>query len=138
MPAGSMSRNAVMGEITMSLPWFNRSAHDAEIREAEAETAGIDAEYQKMWSAIGREVREAVIELEAARKTAELYRDTLQPQAASTLRATVAAYQTDQTEFLNLLDSQGMTIDFQHSMFQAIEEYEKTLVKLESAIGRPL
>jgi outer membrane protein TolC len=138
MPGGSMNRNAWMGEISISLPWLNRGAHDSEIRLAQAETAAIEAEYQKERAAIARQIREALIELEAAQKTLELYRDTLRPQALSTLRATVAAYQTDQTDFLNLIDSQTMANDFQHAFFTAVEKYEKSLADLERAIGRPL
>lgn len=138
MPGGSMNRNAWMGEISISLPWLNRGAHDPEIRQAQAETAAIEAEYQKELVAIARQIREALIEIEAAQKTLELYRDTLRPQALSTLRATVAAYQTDQTDFLNLVDSQTMANDFQHAFFTAVEKYEKSLADLERAIGRPL
>ncbi len=135
MPGGSMNRNAWMGELSISLPWLNRGTHDAAIREAQAERASVDAEYRRQLAAITREIRDAVIEVEAARKTAELYRDTLGPQAVSTLRATVAAYQTDQTDFMNLLDSQGMAIDFQHKLFEALEKYERSLAELERATG---
>lgn len=135
MPGGSMNRNALMAELSISLPWLNRGSHDAEIRQAQAETNAIDAEYQKQIVAINRQIREALIVAESARRTLELYRDTLRPQALSTLRATVAAYQTDQTDFLNLLDSQSMAIDFQHRYFEALEIYEKSIADLERAIG---
>ncbi len=138
MPAGSMNRNAWMAELSISLPWLNRGSHNAEIREAQAESAVVEAEYRKEYAAIVRQIRLARIEVESARKTVELYRDTLRPQALSTLRATAAAYQTDQTDFLNLLDSQGMAIDFQHAFFGALEKYEKSLAELEQAIGTPL
>jgi len=137
-PAGSMNRNAWMAELTVSLPWLNRGSHDAEIRQAQAETHAIDAEYRTQEVAIARQIREALIAAESARKTMELYRDTLGPQALSTLRATVAAYQTDQTDFLNLLDSQSMAIDFQHRYFEALEAYEKSIADLEQAVGSPL
>jgi outer membrane protein TolC len=138
MPGGSMNRNAWMGELSISLPWLNRGTHDAEIRQAQAETNAIDAESQKQVVAINRQIREALIGLEFARKTVELYRDTLRPQALSTLRATVVAYQTDQTDFLNLLDSQSMAIEFQHRYFEALEIYEKSIADLERAIGASL
>jgi cobalt-zinc-cadmium efflux system outer membrane protein len=138
MPRGSMNRNALMAELSISLPWLNRGSHDAEIRQAQAEAGAVDAEYQKQIVAIHRRIREALIAAESARKTLELYRDTLRPQAISTLRATVAAYQTDQTDFLNLLDSQSMAIDFQHRYFEALETYEKSIADLEQAIGASL
>jgi outer membrane protein TolC len=138
MPGGSMRRNTWMGELSISLPWLNRGSHDAEIRQTREESAAVDFEYQKEMAAIARQIREAWIAAESARKTLELYRDTLQPQALSTLRATVAAYQTDQTDFMNLLDSQSMAIDFQHRYFEAVEIYEKSIADLEQAIGASL
>jgi outer membrane protein TolC len=127
-----------MGELSISLPWLNRGTNDAEIREAQAELAAIDAEYRKAVAAISLEIRQALIQIESARKAVELYRDTLRPQAVMTLRATVAAYQTDQTDFGNLIDSQSMSIDFQHSFFSALETYEKSLADLERAMGGSL
>jgi outer membrane protein TolC len=138
MPGGSMNRNGWMGELSISLPWLNRGTNDAEIREAQAELAAIDAEYRKAVAAISLEIRQALIQIESARKAVELYRDTLRPQAVMTLRATVAAYQTDQTDFGNLIDSQSMSIDFQHSFFSALETYEKSLADLERAMGGSL
>ncbi len=138
MPGGSMNRNAWMGELSISLPWLNRGSHDAEIRQAQAETSAIDAEYRNELAVISREIREAVIAIESSGKIVELYRDTLRPQALSTLRATAAAYETDQTDFLNLLDSQSMANDFQHAFFGALENYEKSVADLERVIGRPL
>jgi len=138
MPGGSMNRSALMGELSISLPWLNRGTHDAEIRQAQSETLAVDAEYQRTLTAIGQEIREAWLKAESARKTVELYRDTLRPQAMSTLRSTVIAYQTDKTDFLNLLDSQSMAIDFQHRYFEALETYEKSIADLEEAIGSPI
>jgi cobalt-zinc-cadmium efflux system outer membrane protein len=135
MPGGSMNRNGWMAEFGVNLPWLNKGTHDAEIRRAQTETDAIDAEYQKRLVAIRREIREAWIAADSARKALALYRDTLRPQALSTLRSTVAAYQTDQTDFLNLLDSQSMAIDFQHRYFEALETYEKSIADLERAIG---
>jgi cobalt-zinc-cadmium efflux system outer membrane protein len=135
MPSGSMNRNGFMAELSVSLPWLNRGTHDAEIRQTQADVGVIDAAYQKAVAALSMEIRQAVIQLESARKTVELYRDTLRPQAVSTLRATVAAYQTDQTDFLNLIDSQTMAIEFQHAFFSALETYQRSLADLERAIG---
>ena len=138
MPGGSMTRNAWMAELSVNLPWLNRGTHDAEIRVAQAEKLATDADYQRQLVSIRLQIREAWLAADSARKVVELYRDTMRPQALTTLRATVAAYQTDQTDFLNLLDSQTMAIDFQHRYFEALETYEKSIADLERAIGTSL
>lgn len=138
MPGGSANRNGIMAEFSMTLPWWNRGKHDAEIAEAYSDLAVLRSEYASLAAQVSREIREALIRADAAKKLAELYRDTLRPQAAITLRAATAAYQTDQTDFLNLLDSQNASIEVEYAYFQAITDYETRLTDLELAIGTEL
>lgn len=138
MPPGSASRHGYMAELSMTLPWLNRGKHDSEIREARAEVEVIQAEYRNQAAQVSRQIREEIIQAESAKRLVELYKDTLRPQARSTLRAASAAYQTDQTDFLNLLDSQNVAIDVEAAYFRALSEYESRLADLEQAIGTAL
>jgi cobalt-zinc-cadmium efflux system outer membrane protein len=135
MPPGSASRNAYMAELSLNLPRLNRSKHDAEINEAQTAVRVQRAELQKRKSLIFEEIQEALIRAESARRLVELYRDTLRPQAQATLRATSAAYQTDQTDFLNLIDSQNTMLDIEYSYFRAMAEFDSRIADLERAIG---
>jgi outer membrane protein TolC len=54
------------------------------------------------------------------------------------LKATVAAYQADRTDFLNLLDSQNTTLDVELSYLRAVSELETRVADLERAVGAPL
>ena len=135
MPPGSMSRNAYMAELSLNLPWLNRSSHDAEISEARAAVSVQRAELQRRKSLIFQEIQEALIRAESSRRLVELYRDTLRPQAETTLRATSAAYQTDQTDFLNLIDSQNTMLDVEYSYFRALAEFDSRIADLERSIG---
>lgn len=138
MPAGSRLRNTYMAEVSINLPWFNRKRHDAEIAEAKAETRARSAEYEMWRATVLQEIREAMIHARTAQRLMELYRDTLRPQAQSALRSAVAAYQTDRTDFLNLLDSQNTALDVEYAYYRALSEYEQRLAELERAIGAPL
>jgi len=138
MPPGSHSRNAYMGEVSMTLPWLNRGKHEAEIREAQSEVAALRAGYRNQISQISREIREALIKAEAAVQLVELYRDTLRPQAESTLRATSAAYQTDQTDFLNLLDSERIYLNAKLAHIEKLTDGLKSHADLVRATGLDL
>src|SRR5438552_19060413 len=85
-----------------------------------------------------QEIQEAFIRANSAARLAELYRDTLRPQAQATLRATSAAYQTDQTDFLNLIDSQNTLLDVEYSYFRALADFDSRVSDLERAIGKAL
>jgi outer membrane protein TolC len=138
MPTGSSNRNGYIGEVSMTLPWLNRSKHDSEIEQAMEETSAIQAEYQKQLSTISREIRDTFIRAEAARKVVELYRDTLRPDTLSVSKAATVAYQTNQSGLLNVLDSQSMSIDVEYALFNALTDYEQSLADLERAIGTSL
>jgi outer membrane protein TolC len=138
MPSGASNRNGYMAELSFNLPWLNRSKHDAEIAEARAATNVQKAELHSVESVALREIQEALIRANSAKQLVDLYRDTLRPQAAATLKATAAAYQTDQTDFLNLIDSQNTVLDVEYSYFRAVTEFETRIAELERAIGVPI
>ncbi|MGE0405136.1 MAG: TolC family protein [Candidatus Korobacteraceae bacterium] len=138
MPSGSPSRNAFMGEVSITLPWLNRSKHDAEIASAQAELAALQAEYQLVKANVLHEVRDALIRAGTALRMVGLYRDTLRPQTQTTLKATVAAYQTERTDFLNLLDSQNVMLDVEYAYYRALSEYEQHVSELERSLGSSL
>ena len=138
MPSGSANRNGYIAELSLSLPWLNRSKHDAEITESQAIANVQRAELEKLKAAVFQEIQEALIRANTANRLVELYRDTLRPQAQATLRATSAAYQTDQTDFLNLIDSQNTVLDVEYSYFRALAEFDSRVSDLEHAIGTAL
>src|SRR5262249_43373927 len=138
MPPTSRFRNTYMVEFTVSLPWLNHRKHESEIASAKAEVAELKAAYDSQRAMILQEVREALIRAESAKKLVDLYRDTLRPQAQTTLKSAAAAYQTDRTDFLNLLDSQNTALEVEYAYFRALSQYEQRLAELERAIGAPL
>ncbi|MGA7768172.1 MAG: TolC family protein [Candidatus Sulfotelmatobacter sp.] len=138
MPEGSTYRNTYMAELSVTLPWLNRGRHDAEIAEASAITAARKADYESRHAAVFAEIQESLVRARVAQRLVGLYGDTLRPQAQAVLKATVAAYQADRTDFLNLLDSQNTTLDVELAYIKATSELETRLADLERAVGAPL
>jgi cobalt-zinc-cadmium efflux system outer membrane protein len=138
MPSGSMNRNGYMAELSFNLPWLNRSKHNSEIREAQSQVDVQRADLSVQTATVFQEIQEAVIRANTAARLVEIYRDTLRPQAQATLRAASAAYQTDQTDFLNLIDSQNTALDVEYSYYRALAEYDSRIADIERAIGAPL
>jgi outer membrane protein TolC len=138
MPSGSANRNGYMAELSFNLPWLNRPKHDSEILEAQSQVAVQRAELASQQAVILQEIQEAVIRANTSARLVEIYRDTLRPQAQATLRAASAAYQTDQTDFLNLIDSQNTALDVEYSYYRALAEFDNRVVDIERAIGTPL
>jgi outer membrane protein TolC len=135
MPAGSANRNGYVAELSLNLPWLNRSKHEAEIAESQTAVTVQHAELEKQKAAVFQEIQEAFIQAKSADRLVEIYRDTLRPQARAALHATSAAYQTDQTDFLNVIDSQNTLLDVEYSYYRALAEFDSHVAELERAIG---
>jgi outer membrane protein TolC len=138
MPDDSRYRNTFAAEITVTLPWLNRGRHNAEIAEASAVVAAEKADYESRRAAVFAEIEESLVRTRVAQRLVGLYRDTLRPQAQAVLKATTAAYQTDRTDYLNLLDSQNTTLDVELDYIRAVSDLEARMADLERAVGTPL
>jgi outer membrane protein TolC len=138
MPSGSMNRNGYLAEFSMTLPWLNRGKHDSEIQQAHEEATSVQAEYERQRALISKEIRDALIRAESARRVVELYRGTLQPDLQNVSKAATVAYQTNQAGLLSVMDTQSMSIEAEYAIFEALSDYEQSLAALERAIGMPL
>ena len=138
MPPTNAMRNTYMVEGSMTLPWLDRRKHDAELSEAKAAVTEQDAELAALRTEAFGQIREALAEAEAAQKFAALYQNSLRPQAEATLHAAIIAYENNQTDFLNLLDSQMAVIDMDLNRIQALGDFNNRLADLELAVGRPV
>ncbi|HEX4037691.1 MAG TPA: TolC family protein [Acidobacteriaceae bacterium] len=138
MPPTASMRNTYMVEGSMTLPWFDRRRHDAEIATAGAAVSEQDAELAAQRAEAFGQIKESLAEAEAAQKFAALYQNSLRPQAETTLHAAVIAYENNQTDFLNLLDSQMQVIDIDLAWLQALADFNTRMADLELAVGAPL
>ena len=138
MPTGSDHRNNYMIEGSINLPWLNHRKHDSEIAEAKGKASEQDAELEALRNAAFGQIQEALVEVKAAKRLADVYHDALQPQSEATLRSTVIAYENDRTDFLNLLDSQTTVVDIDLAYFQALADFETRFADLELAVGTSL
>jgi outer membrane protein TolC len=138
LPSGSEFRNNYMIEGSINLPWLNRRKHEAEIAEAAAKVSEQDAELVAMRNAAFGQIQEALAQATAAQKLVKVYQRSLRPQAQATLGSTAIAYENDQSDFLNLLDSQMTVLDIDLAYFQALADFQARLADLELAVGAPI
>jgi outer membrane protein, heavy metal efflux system len=138
MPSGSEHRNNYMIEGSMTLPWLNHRKHDSEINEAQSGVFEQQAEFDAAKLMVFQQIQDALVRARAAKKLADLYRETLRPQTQAALQSTVIAYENDRTDILNLLDSQNTSLDVDYSYFRAVAEFEQRIAELELAVGAPV
>jgi len=136
-PTSSM-RNTYMVEAGVNLPWLNRRKNNAEIATATARVTEQEAELNDLRNAAFDQIQESLAETIAAQRMASVYQTSLQPQAETTLHAAVIAYENNQSDFLNLLDSQQEVIRIDLAWLQALREFNSRLADLELAVGTPI
>jgi outer membrane protein TolC len=138
MPTGSDPRNNYMFEGSMTLPWFNRRKHDAEIAESATKVTEQDAELGAMRKAAFGQVDEALADARSAQRLARMYHNSLEPQAEATLHSAVIAYENNQTDLLDLIDSQMAVIDVNLAWLQSMGDFAASMSDLELAVGSPV
>jgi outer membrane protein TolC len=125
------------GMLAVSLPWFTgkRSAEARMLRESlrADEIAAGAARTRAQW-----EVREAHLRVEAARKSAALFKGELVPKSRQSVEVSRASYEKDKATFLDLLDAERSLRDVKLDHTRALADYASALADLERAVGADL
>jgi outer membrane protein TolC len=115
-------------------PWTIGRA-SGEVDEARAEINMRKATYRNTTNMVLFAVKEAYTNVETAERFVNLYKDSVLPQAEQSLNAAVAAYKTQQADFLSLLDSYRTLRVFQLEYYEALANYHRNLAALDRAVG---
>ena len=84
------------------------------------------------------DVQDAWFKLQTARRTLELYRKTLIPQAETRFRASDASYRTGKVDFIDLLESERFLLSARVMVAMAEGNLGIQLARLERAVGTDL
>ena len=122
----------------LPLAFWSRGRYDARTRQARLEKRATEAFLQQLDNQIQLAVEEAYTELEVSVGDINLYEQTILPQARQAVDALRAAYQTDQTTFLSLIDSERRLLQFDLAYQRARVAHEQSMADLERAVGAPL
>ena len=97
----------------------------------------LEARYEALTTRIRRTVSEQRSRLRLERQTLDLYATTLIPQAETTREATLSAYTTGRTGFLDLLDAERMLFSLRFDAEAARVRLRQAAARLERALGVP-
>ena len=137
MPRQADSWTAMVGITWPNAPW-SRKGINARVAEAAAAVEAVRARSAATESAIRLAVHESYVRVEAAAERATLLRTTIVPQSDQTLAVSRVAYQTDQGDFLTLIDNQRILLDAQVEYYRALSDLEQARADLERAVGTDL
>jgi len=127
----------VMFTVSVDLPVW-RSKYKAGIHEAEMMRASSEATREAAERQTAFDVQDAYFKLQTARRTLELYRNELIPQAKGRFSASEAGYRTGKVDFMDLLESERFLLDARVMTAMAEGTVGMQAARLERAIGTTL
>lgn len=129
--------DALQASVSMSLPLWRGRVHARE-REARARQRAAALRREALLEALVAELEEILFELRDTERKIDLYRNTLVPKAAESMRATEGAFRAGTSSFLDLVDAERTLLEFELSYEGALRDHSKNLARLEELVGRPL
>lgn len=129
------SRDSYTGTLSMNIPIFQKRKYDAGVREASARLKSSKKAYKNMENMTLFGVKDFHFKVQTAERLVSLYRDSIIPQAEQSLKAAEIGYQAGQVDFLNLIDSQRVLLDFNLAFYRAVADFGINIAELERVVG---
>ncbi len=127
-------RDALAVQLRVKIPLW-RGKLRSNLVEAQLRHRETQARYQDLQTEIRAQISDLASRLDIEQRTLILYEETLLPQAETTLEASLSAYTTDQTDFLNLLDAERMLFNLRMGFQDSLARYLTMTAALERALG---
>jgi len=132
------SRDSYTGTLSINIPIFRKRKYDAGVREANARLRSSEKAYENMENMTLFNVKDLHFKVQTAERLVKLYSDSIIPQARQSLKAAEIGYQAGQVDFLNLIDSQRMLLNFKLANYKAIADFGINVAELERVVGMEL
>ncbi len=124
---------AGMVGVTIPLWFFEKQSFG--VKEMRSDLAMVEAEYKGKETSVLFEINDAYARAAANMKLIELYETAFIPQAFEAVTVSIKGYEAGKLDFLSVLDSQRMLINFKLEHYKAILDLRIALADLERAAG---
>lgn len=128
------SGDMLMFTVSIDLPLW-RSSISSGVREAEKMLASSQAAREAAERQSAFDVQDASFKLQTARRTLDLYRTELIPQAEARFTASEAGYRTGKVDFMDLLESERFLLNAKMMSAMAEGALGMHAARLERAVG---
>ena len=132
---GRAEDGAWAGMIGVTIPLWFFEKQSFGVKEMKSDLAMVKAEYKGKENSVLFEVNDAYARAVANKKLVELYETAFIPQAQETVSVAMKVYESEKSNFLIVLDSQRMLINFKLDHYKAILDLRIALADLERIVG---
>jgi len=136
--SGEMSgRDSIALMFQINLPLW-RDSYSAGQRQAQAMAMSVEKEKIDTENSLLAKTAQSYYDYNDSIRRIRLYRDTLIPKVEELLQASETAYKAGTIDFLSLIDSQRMLLDYHLSYQRALADNRQKLAELEMLVGTEL
>jgi len=136
LPIPDSGKDPLVLKVGMNLPLWRKKNHGRESMAA-ARSAETDARREDALLNLKARLAQAVFLYDDAGRKLSLYRDQIIPKAQESLEVTLAAFQTGDAGYLDLIDAEKGLLAFLLSQCRAEADRLKAAAAIEAAIGEP-
>ncbi len=134
VPPTATGRDALAFGVSIKVP-LQRGRLRARLEEARVRRAQVEARQEALETSFQTQIADLVSRLRQEAQQLALFQEGLIPQAETTLQATLSAYTTGRTDFLDLLDAERMLFSLGTGYEDTLARYLKMTAALERALG---
>jgi outer membrane protein, heavy metal efflux system len=128
------SRDIVQIGLMANIPIY-RKRLQAGVREAESKTVASAREYDSLRDKTQQDVKDLFVEVNAEKDLLRLFDSQIVPTAEQTLRVSIPAYESGQTDILQLLDNWRDLLRYQIMQQRLEAQIRQSLASLDRVIG---
>ncbi len=132
---GSSQANGWGVSASMNLPWFFREKHDQGIAEGHHQAAREAAYYEYLKNQTRFAIQNLSVKIQTAARLVRLFEEEVIPRAEQSVASADAGYQSDQVDFLDLLESESQLLSFRLEYYQAMTDQYQQSARLEQVLG---
>jgi len=132
---GRVESGSWAGMIGVTIPLWFFEKQSFGVKEMKSDLEMVKAEYKGKENSVLFELNDAYARVVANKKLVELYETAFIPQAFETVTVAIKGYESEKLDFLTVLDSQRMLINFKLDHYKAILGLRIALADLERIAG---
>ncbi len=121
--------------LRFGLPWVNGGRYRHDVAREAATVEAAQAEATDLSRAIGEEVFRLTLDIDAARREALLYRDSVVPRSEKALESAHSAWLANRGQFWDVLEARRMLLEGQAMYVRAVSEQYQALTELVLCCG---
>ena len=125
----------ISAKVSIDLPFFQRTKHREEQREARAEKEKMDALLREGPIELSHELHETVAELTEATNKIALYKKALLPLTDASIASARKAYEANEASYLTVLNLINSRFQSESDYYSAVVQHERALAMLEALTG---